>query len=73
MTQCLSCPTCSANDLSVCNYESMMVLRQDVALFSVRCPHCGTVVTTLQTIPLQLREEVRYAAHEVGAGMGKEV
>lgn len=72
MSQGLNCPTCKASDLDVCCYDSMMVLRKDLALFTMRCPHCGTVVSGVQTIPLQLREEVRFAALEVGAGMGRE-
>ena len=68
----LTCPACKAADIDVCHYDSMMVLRKDLALFSVRCPHCGAVVTGVQGIPRQLREEVRFAALEVGAGMGRE-
>lgn len=72
MAHSLTCPTCKASDLDLCRYDSMMVLRKDIALFTLHCPHCGTVVSGVQPIPLQLREEVRFAALEVGAGMGRE-
>ncbi len=49
-----------------------MVVRADLALFTVRCPHCDAAVSSIQPIPLQLREEVRFAAIEVGAGMGRD-
>lgn len=68
----LTCPACGAKDIDVCSYESMMVLREDVALFTVRCPHCSTMVTSVSTIPLRLREEVWFAAIELDAGMGRD-
>ena len=72
MVRMLSCPACGQSDLDVCRYDSMMVLRQDIALFTVTCPQCGASISTVQTIPLALREEVRFAAIEVGAGMGRD-
>ena len=72
MVRTLSCPTCGQSDLDVCRYDSMMVLRADLAFFTLRCPQCGTKVSALQPIPLALREEVRFAAIEVGAGMGRD-
>lgn len=71
MTRTVTCPACGARELDVCCYESMMVVRADLALFSLRCPVCHTAVSALHPIPLQLREEVRFAAIEVGAGMGR--
>ena len=50
----------------------MMVVRRDLALFKLECPKCRTNVSALQAIPSDLREEVRFAAIEVGAGMGAE-
>lgn len=72
MSQCVTCPGCGATDLDVCDYESMMVLREDLALFSLRCPVCGAKLSSMQRIPQRLSEEVRFAAIEVGAGMGRE-
>ena len=71
MSQTVSCPACGASNLDVCCYDSMMVVRADLAMFTLRCPACGTKVSSMQNIPSQLREEVRFAAIEVGAGMGR--
>lgn len=68
----LACPACGFHNLDLHSYESMMVLRADLALFYLRCPRCASKVQTLQPIPPDLREEVRFAAIEVGAGMGLE-
>lgn len=70
MRKPLACPSCGARDLDLLQYDSMMVLRPDLALFSIHCSHCATKVSTIQPVPAQLREEVRFAAIEVGAGMG---
>lgn len=66
------CPVCGAADFDACHYDSMMVLRDDLAMFTLRCPSCGATVSSMQAIPLQLREEVRFAAIEIGAGMGRD-
>ena len=55
MTRPVNCPACGAADLDVCRYDSMMVLRSDLAFFTLRCPQCGTKVSALQPIPLALR------------------
>lgn len=68
----VTCPACGATGLDICDYESMMVLRADVAMFTLKCSECGEIVSSVHSIPLQLREEVRFAAIEVGAGMGKD-
>ena len=68
----MNCPTCQATDLDIHGYESMIVVTIDHALFTVRCPHCGTRVSGLRTIPGDMREEVQFAAIEIGAGMGRE-
>lgn len=72
MSQGVTCPACGATGLDVCRYKAMMVLRADLALFTLKCPHCKAVVSTMQPIPSQLCDEVRFAALEVGAGMGRE-
>ena len=66
----VKCPTCQATDLDVRAYDSMMVLRPNLALFSLACPHCAATVSAIQPIPPSLREEVQFAAIELGAGMG---
>lgn len=50
----------------------MMVLHADLALFTLRCPSCSTVFSTLQPIPASLRDEVDFAAIELGAKMGRD-
>lgn len=68
----MNCPNCQVTDLDIHGYESMIVVTSDYALFTVRCPNCGTRVSGLRAIPQDMREEVQYAAIEVGAGMGRE-
>lgn len=69
----LTCPACGANDLDVCAYDSMMVLREDTAMFTLCCPHCKASMSSVNTIPPQLRDEIHFAAIELDAGMGREV
>ena len=71
MKPIIQCPKCGAGDLDLCQYDSMIVVRPDLALFTLSCKHCSAKVSTIQPIPEALREEVRFAAIEVGAGMGR--
>ena len=71
MERPLMCPACGSIDMNVCEYHSMMVLRCDLALFSLTCPSCGANVSAIRSIPDELREEIRCAALAVGAGMGR--
>ena len=66
----VTCPACGADDLDVRAYDSLMALRADLALFTLTCPHCAARISALLTIPPELREEVVFAAIELGAGMG---
>ena len=66
-----TCPHCSCADLKLGHYESMIVITEQFALFTIRCPHCGTRVSTVRPIPDELHDEVCFAAIEVGAGMGR--
>ncbi len=50
----------------------MMVVGQGKALFNLACPQCHSRITALYDIPDSLREVVRDAAVELGAGMGRE-
>lgn len=72
MGEILRCPKCGETDFDLAAYDSMMVLRVDMALFTLTCPECGASLTSLAAIPPSLRDEVRFAAIEVGAGMGLE-
>ena len=68
----LRCPNCGAEGLDLHGYESMIVVTPEAALFTVRCPHCATRVSSLRAIPADMLDEVQFAAIEVGAGMGQE-
>ncbi len=67
MVQALACPACSAARLNVLDCDSMMALNASVALFSLRCPTCGTRVSSIQPIPVELRAELCDAAIRTGA------
>ena len=67
--QLLECPACGSAVIDLRKYDSMMVLRHDVALFSLECPSCGARISALQPIPPDLCDEVQCAAYAVGAGM----
>lgn len=67
----MSCPQCGTTGLALRDYESMIVIAADCALFTVRCPSCGTCVSGVRPIPDELQDEVQFAAIEVGAGMGR--
>lgn len=64
------CPRCSSTEMRLDDYESMIVITCDYAMFTLRCPGCGSRVSVVSEIPEHLREEVQFAAIEVGAGMG---
>ena len=67
MVQSLECPACSASKLDVRECESMMALRGNLALFTLRCPTCLVRISTIQPIPIELRGEFHAAARKVGA------
>lgn len=71
MAASMTCPNCGSDTLDVHDYESMIVVRSDCALFTVRCT-CGARVSSLRAIPADMHEDVQFAAIEVGAGMGRE-
>lgn len=66
-----ACPQCGSTAMDIIDYESMIVVASDYALFTVRCPHCAARVSSMRRIPEELLEEVQFAAIEVGAGMGR--
>lgn len=66
----LECPQCHARAMDLHDYESMIVVTARHALFGLRCPHCGTRASSMHPIPVDMQDEVLYAAVEVGAGMG---
>lgn len=70
MDDLLDCPACECHCIDIHDHKAMMVLTPDLAHFTVPCPQCGCSVTSIQWIPLDMRDEVCNAALEVGAGMG---
>lgn len=68
----MTCPACGADNIDVHACDSMIVVSSEQALFTVRCASCGARVSGLRVIPQDMREEVQFAAIEVGAGMGQE-
>lgn len=52
MSKGVTCPACGAVGLDVCRYESMMVVRADLAMFTLRCPHCKATVSSMQPLSL---------------------
>ena len=67
----IKCPRCASSELCLTDYESMIVITLDYAMFTLRCPQCGARVSSVSEIPDQMRDEVQFAAIEVGAGMGR--
>ena len=66
----IQCPRCASRELDPCNFESMIVIARDHALFTMHCPSCGARVTSIQAIPPELKQTVLDAARSIGAGMG---
>lgn len=64
------CPVCGSTMLNMLDYESLMVMRRDLALFTIGCPSCDAKTSMLRPIPDCLRDEIGKAAREVHAGMG---
>ena len=66
-----ACPSCGNGPLDITRYGSMMVLSKDAAFFSLRCPWCHSLVSMVSHLSGDLRQQARFAAIEVGAGMGR--
>lgn len=64
----LVCPNCGIRDLNLLNYNSLMVLRRDLGLFSLICQNCSAKITSVREIPKELVPEIEIAAKEIGAG-----
>ncbi len=70
MDALLECPYCHRHTIDFHRYESLIAITTDHALFCTRCPSCGQRISSVRPIPEDMRDEVLYAAIEVGAGMG---
>lgn len=68
----VKCARCSSTEFDLHDFETMMVLCEQLALFTLRCPYCGSHVAAVCVIPEDMLPMVRSAALEVGAGMGHE-
>jgi C4-type Zn-finger protein len=66
----IACPSCGQRNLDLMHYDSLMVLKPDLGLFTILCPNCKVKVSSIQPIPDELMPKVRTVAEEVGAGMG---
>lgn len=66
----MECPHCSEVAIDLHDYESMMVITTEYALFTGHCPICGARISSVRPIPDDMHDEILYAAIEVGAGMG---
>ncbi len=66
------CPKCREMGVVLENYESLIMVSPDRALFTVTCRACGARISSVSEIPDSLREEIQSAAIEVGAGMGRD-
>ena len=66
------CPACKCQEVDLRNYDALLVLRKDFGLFSLTCPRCSTALSMVREIPESLRDEVYYAAVQIGTGTGWE-
>ena len=66
----LQCPACGAESFDLHCYDSLMMLSEHLALFTLKCPECRTVVSSVCVVPDDMMPAVRQAAEQMGAGMG---
>ena len=68
----VKCARCGSTEFDLHEFDTMMVLCEQLALFGLRCPRCDASVAAMCTIPPDMQDYVRAVALEVGAGMGRE-
>ena len=68
----VKCVNCGSTEFDLHDFDTMMVLCPELALFSLKCPYCATQVAAVCVIPQDMMGLVRESAVEVGAGMGRE-
>ena len=68
----VQCPACGTTNFDLHTYESMMMLERELALFTLRCPHCQTVVSSVCVVPPDMVAQAAYAAKKLGAGLGQQ-
>lgn len=72
MATIVKCASCGSTEFDLHEFDTMMVLCSELALFGLRCPYCGTQVAAVCVIPQDMQQLVYDCAHKVGAGMGKQ-
>ena len=68
----VKCPACGADGFDLTHYESMMVLSEGFAIFTLLCPHCAATVSSVCAIPETLQLHVETVANQLNCGMGRE-
>lgn len=68
----VKCACCGSTEFDLHDFDTMMVLCSELALFGLHCPHCSTHVAAVCAIPHDMLGLVYEYALEVGAGMGRE-
>ena len=68
----VKCAQCGSTDFDLHDYDTMMVLCSELALFGLHCAECGANIAAVCVIPPDMHELVRRRAAEVGAGMGRQ-
>lgn len=68
----VKCARCGSIEFDLHDYDSMMVLCDELALFGLRCRSCNAHVYAVCVIPSDMCGQVKAAAAEVGAGMGRQ-
>ena len=66
----IKCKACGSTDFALTDYESLLALSSDLAVFTLRCPHCKTPTVVVCSIPEEIRADIDAAADKLGAGMG---
>lgn len=72
MATIVKCASCGSTEFDLHEFDTMMVLCPELALFGLRCPYCGAQVAAVCVIPQDMQQLVLESALEVGAGMGKQ-
>ena len=72
MATVVKCAFCGSTEFDLHDFDTMMVLCPELALFGLRCPVCGAQVAAVCVIPPDMQGMVQRSALDVGAGMGRE-
>lgn len=73
MKKNMQCPKCGTTDIDLTHFQSMMLVSQDEALFTLQCPHCGNKISSVCAIPAPLQDKIKSVASELDAGMGRDI